>query len=251
MRASSARTGLVGSTTVVAGDAGIRVRRPTPGGSDLRPSTASRARVEPRSGEELQVRRTAQRILAAHLCLPPRISGSALRHRPPPRRALWPRISLDLTGAALVDFNFEGVSVVRASFNKATFHGGTSFMWATFKGHASFGAATFRDVAGFDKATFRDVAEFVGATFRSDAEFVGANFRTAPRSARRPSRATPGSTGRKCCTLTIRTSTSIGRGQMGTPSAPIRLTPPAARWSTQNRRRSPEPAVPPPDPTDR
>jgi hypothetical protein len=95
--------------------------------------------------EELQVRRTAQRILAAHLRRPPGISvAAAQRRRPSPRRALWPGISLDLTGAALVDFNFARVSVVRAWFNKATFQGETGFVEATFQGYAWFTRATFK-----------------------------------------------------------------------------------------------------------
>jgi uncharacterized protein YjbI with pentapeptide repeats len=47
-------------------------------------------------------------------------------------------MSLDLTGAALVDFNFERVSVVRARFNKATFQGDTQFGGATFQKSVGF-----------------------------------------------------------------------------------------------------------------
>jgi hypothetical protein len=56
--------------------------------------------------EELQVRQTAQRILGAHLYVPPGIVGGTAQHRQPsPRRPFWPRISVDLTGATLVDLS--------------------------------------------------------------------------------------------------------------------------------------------------
>jgi hypothetical protein len=52
--------------------------------------------------EELQVRQTAQRILAAHLQPPEGASSEeAQRRRPSSRRAFWPSISLDLTGTTL------------------------------------------------------------------------------------------------------------------------------------------------------
>jgi hypothetical protein len=65
------------------------------------------------TGEEMQVRQTAQRKLAAHLKLPQRS-----RPRPPSGASPQPdgpsgqAFSLDLTGAALVEVNLELVSVV-------------------------------------------------------------------------------------------------------------------------------------------
>jgi uncharacterized protein YjbI with pentapeptide repeats len=103
--------------------------------------------------EELQVRRTAQRILAAHLRRHWRTSDQvAQRRRPSPRQAFWPDISLDLTGATLVDVDFKLVSVVEAQFNRAT-----------FQGDALFDEAAFQREAYLDKATFQESVRFVGA----------------------------------------------------------------------------------------
>jgi hypothetical protein len=118
--------------------------------------------------EELQVRQTAQRILAAHLELPVGIlSAAAQRRQPSPRRAFWPGMSLDLTGAALVDFDFERLSVVQGWFDGATFQGNAGFDGATFKGNARFGGATFQGKASFDEATFQGNASFGGTIFTS------------------------------------------------------------------------------------
>jgi len=162
--------------------------------------TQSRWRRRPRSTEELQVRQTTQHILAAHLKLPSGIvSAAARRRQPSPRRAFWPGISLDLTGAALVDFNFSSVSAVQAQFNGVTFRGDTLFDGATFQDHVGFHKATFQDDArfaratfqssvlfsqatfkgaytGFIAATFQDIAGFSGARFQDIAGFSGARF---------------------------------------------------------------------------
>jgi hypothetical protein len=135
--------------------------------------------------EELQVRQTAQRLLADHL--------------------RWPGISLDLTGATLVDFSFPLVSVKwvlfaeatfqgSAWFDGATFHGNARFVEATFKGDAGFGeatfkaagfrGATFKGIAGFDKATFQGTALFDKATFKGDAGIAEATFQGNARFAR-------------------------------------------------------------------
>jgi hypothetical protein len=63
--------------------------------------------------EELQVRQTAQRLLANHLRLPRGPSQDAQLLPPSPRRPFWPGISLDLTGAALIDLGFARVSVIQ------------------------------------------------------------------------------------------------------------------------------------------
>jgi uncharacterized protein YjbI with pentapeptide repeats len=127
--------------------------------------------------EELQVREAAQRILVAHLHLPPGIFSAAAQRRPPsPRRAFWPGIRLDLTGATLVDFNFESASVIQAQFNGATFHGVARFDDATFHGLAGFDEATFHGGAWLYRATFHGGAAFSRATFQGVARFDDATF---------------------------------------------------------------------------
>jgi hypothetical protein len=118
--------------------------------------------------EELQVRQTAQHLLANHL-------------RPLSRQqAFWPGISLDLTGATLVDFNFAQVSVKRARFVRATFEGDAWFGETTFHDDAWFGETTFQGRVQFTKAAFEGYAGFGGATFQGDAGFEKANFQGPP-----------------------------------------------------------------------
>jgi hypothetical protein len=128
--------------------------------------------------EELQVRQTAQRILVDHLRTG-HASGifmaAAQRRRPSPRRAFWSLISLDLTGAALVDFNFGWVSVIQARFEGVTFHRNAWFYGATLR-NSWFDRATFQDDASFDHATFQGGASFTRATFQGRASFNGATF---------------------------------------------------------------------------
>jgi uncharacterized protein YjbI with pentapeptide repeats len=138
--------------------------------------------------QEFQVRQTAQRCLAAHLRRPPgTLSGDAQRIKACPEETFWPGISLDLTGATLVDPDLHGISVVQAScaraifsgaawFGDATFSGYAGFDQATFTGAARFGGATFTGDAGFHRATFTGAAGFVGATFTGYAGFDQATF---------------------------------------------------------------------------
>jgi uncharacterized protein YjbI with pentapeptide repeats len=163
------------------------VEEPAPSADDRNRAPRQAPGRDP-AEEELQVRQTAQSILADHLKLPKGVSPTkAQRRRPSPQRAFWPGISLDLTGAALVDFNFASVSVVQArfsgatfegfaQFDKATFGGDADFSWATFQGDAEFGGATFMGIADFDRATFGSVVGFGGATFGDAAGFGGAIF---------------------------------------------------------------------------
>jgi Pentapeptide repeats (9 copies) len=97
------------------------------------------------AGEELQVRQTAQRLLANHLRCPPQTSSQGAQLLPSsPQQTFWPGISLDLTGATLVDFNFPQMSVIQAQF-----------VAATFQGDARFDGSTFQDLAWFSEATFQ------------------------------------------------------------------------------------------------
>ena len=141
--------------------------------------------------EELQVRKTGQRLLADHLRRPPQTSGQEAQLLPPsPQQAFWPSINLDLSGATLIDFNCARVSVIQvqcagatfhgdAWFAGATFQGDAGFIEATFLGYARFGGETFLGYAGFVRAIFRGAAWFGAATFRGAAEFDAATFRGA------------------------------------------------------------------------
>jgi hypothetical protein len=137
--------------------------------------------------QELQVRQTAQRLLSTHLVRPPDTSGEdAQRRAPSPNETFWPGISLDLTGASLVEFDLGGASVVDASFTKtiftglarfngATFTGDTWFYEATFTSDAMFRGTTFTRDTSFQRAIFTGVALFSQATF-TETWFSGARF---------------------------------------------------------------------------
>ncbi|MEV4245963.1 pentapeptide repeat-containing protein [Streptosporangium canum] len=125
--------------------------------------------------EELQVRLTAQRILAAHL------RHSASQQRRWWRGAslsdsFWPDISLDLSGATLFNFTLVRGHLRDARFNGATFAGETWFGTTTFAGMAQFKQVTFTDHAHFGVTSFTDDASFANAVFDGDARFGRATF---------------------------------------------------------------------------
>ncbi|MEV4351369.1 pentapeptide repeat-containing protein [Actinoplanes sp. NPDC049596] len=135
--------------------------------------------------QELQVRLTAQRLLAAHLRPPDSHHGAALDASP--SNHFWPGVILDLVGATLVDFDLREASLSTARFDGASFTGDTSFVQTTFTSDAHFvgaafgGRARFVDTeflggASFDRARFAASTRFDGAHFHGDAHFEGATF---------------------------------------------------------------------------
>ncbi len=135
-----------------------------------RPSTGPAGSKD--AHQELQVRQTAQRILAAHLTLPATITADeAACLAPEPQQLFWPHLDIDLTGATLVDWNLQRGHVHNATFANTTFTGHTGFGEATFTGDAAFHGATFTGEARFHGATFTGEAWFHGATFTGDARF--------------------------------------------------------------------------------
>jgi Pentapeptide repeats (9 copies) len=140
------------------------------------PSDDKRAGVD-RARQEMQVRKTAQRVLAKHLGRPEDIDGEAAQGiEPSPNETFWPGMSLDLTGATLVDFDLARGSVVWATFRWAKFTGSAMFVRATFTDGAAFNEAVFAGIALFSHATFTGGATFDQATFTGDATFNGATF---------------------------------------------------------------------------
>ncbi|MEU4473022.1 pentapeptide repeat-containing protein [Micromonospora sp. NPDC023888] len=113
---------------------------------------------EPR---ETEVRRTAQRVLTRHL-----------RADDPTH---WPELTLDLTGATLVDFDATGCTLIDANFTAAAFTGTTTFAGATARGRLLLGAATFGDVA-FEGLTAEGEVLLDGARVGGPASFDGAAF---------------------------------------------------------------------------
>ena len=129
-----------------------------------------------RRREELQVRLTAQRLIANHL----RLSGETDDSEPVTywRGAAGERMNLDLVGATLVHLSLlfchaDGLNLAGAQFHgntylsDAQFHGNVDLSGARFHGDASLRGAQFH---GY---TFLSGAQFHGYTFLSDARFHG------------------------------------------------------------------------------
>jgi hypothetical protein len=130
-----------------------------------------------RAVEESQVRGTAQQLLADHLRCPSGVSGTAAQGlEPNPAQSFWPGISLDLTGATLVNFSLRNASLRRAHFGRAAFLGEAQFGGVSFLDDAWFERATFAQGAHFRGAVFRGYADFRWATFSGEAVFTGATF---------------------------------------------------------------------------
>ncbi|UBU18092.1 pentapeptide repeat-containing protein [Nonomuraea gerenzanensis] len=135
--------------------------------------------------EEQQVRLTAQRILTEHLRHTEPSSSQGRWYRRPWRRKtptssrFWDGIRLDLTGATLINFDFQSCHPAHAYFVGATFCDNAVFDGAIFPGCAEFGDATFGGITRFNNVTFQDNAWFVGATFDGGAWFNGTTFDAA------------------------------------------------------------------------
>ncbi|NED58716.1 pentapeptide repeat-containing protein [Micromonospora aurantiaca] len=128
--------------------------------------------------QELQVRLTAQRLLADHLRVPSGVSGEDAQELPPTLdESFWPGINLDLTGAVLIDFSLNEASVHSATFLQATFRGLAMFDGVTFTANVVFDEATFTDNATFRNAAFNGAAWFRDTSLNGDwSNFGGANF---------------------------------------------------------------------------
>jgi len=147
---------------------------------DLTPTADGRARgFAPRiidlpgtdaERQELEVRLSAQAIILWHL----KAQGNAGSTRLP---SYWPGMSLNLTSAVLVDFEFQRCQAAAVRFAGARFVGLARFYGCVIEGDAEFDAATFSDNAWFRRAEFRGPAWFGGTEFRGRVNFGEAQFR--------------------------------------------------------------------------
>jgi hypothetical protein len=124
-----------------------------------------------RREQELQVRQTAQRILASHL----RPDRDATAQQPRNSK-FWPDIDLDLTGAYLVDFSLGHCEVATLKCNTTTFAGESVFRGLVSHLTLIQGA---RFIGGPASDTF--MADFRGARFTFDAWFSSTAFAGQPR----------------------------------------------------------------------
>ncbi|MGW5050884.1 pentapeptide repeat-containing protein [Actinokineospora sp. NPDC004072] len=116
--------------------------------------------------EELQVRLTAQRIIAHHL-----------RPRSEPvAGTYWPDVDLDLTGAVLVEFNLTNAHLRSLRAAGAVFIGATWLNGLRFDANARFEGAEFRGPVRFDGSTFAGVAHFAHTRFAARTRFTDGRF---------------------------------------------------------------------------
>jgi hypothetical protein len=138
----------------------LRMPFTLPDETDGRASTADLDALQ-----EMHVRRAAGKILTTHLRDP---RPEAERRGTPTNPEFW-AVTLDLTGATLVDFNAR----------HCVFLGGLRCQSATFAGTARFTGARFAGEARFAGADFRDTARFTDAIFEGDVLFADAGRREA------------------------------------------------------------------------
>jgi uncharacterized protein YjbI with pentapeptide repeats len=118
--------------------------------------------------QELQVRLTAQRLLAAHLK-----PGSAVTY--------WcgdngERMVVDLVDAVLVDMDFSDSAIERCNLGGAQFHGDAKLSEAQFHGDANLIGAQFHGYANLIGAQFHGTANLNGAQFHGGAYLQATQF---------------------------------------------------------------------------
>ncbi|MGJ6963597.1 pentapeptide repeat-containing protein [Streptosporangium sp. G11] len=121
---------------------------------------------------ERQVRLTAQRILAEHLRDERTVNQ---RETTPAGPHFWEAIDVDLSGATLINMNFNHCRAGKARFNRSVFVGAAFFRNADFGDNALFYGAQFKGEAWFSGANF-EYSVFSEAVFESSARFSSAIF---------------------------------------------------------------------------
>ncbi|WP_155829788.1 pentapeptide repeat-containing protein [Glycomyces tenuis] len=148
--------------------------------------TEEQLQKDAEAADEYEVRMTAQRLLAGHL-KDPRPEEERDDARPDESDEFWHLEHVDLTGATLIDADFDGCQLPILKADRARFYRSTSFFGTYFGGAASFvgvrfgGAASFDGVrfggeASFGEARFGGAAWFDGVRFGGDAWFGGVRF---------------------------------------------------------------------------
>ncbi|WP_112675950.1 pentapeptide repeat-containing protein [Micromonospora saelicesensis] len=130
------------------------------------------AKAEAERREELQVRLTAQRLLAAHLRRTKTDTDET---------AYWidvrgSRMTTDLVGAVLVDLNLTSCEIEQGDLSGAQFHGYANLSEAQFHGNADLSQAQFHGNADLSQAQFHGYADLSQAQFHDDAYLNWAQF---------------------------------------------------------------------------
>ena len=115
------------------------------------------------AADELQVRKTAQRILMLHLR-----PGSGAE----PHGSYWPDIDLDLSGAHLVELTLSYCHIRSIVCHKTEFSESVTFRHTDFRTKADFSEALFRHRVDFRGTVFGGERDgFRGTQFEQHAEF--------------------------------------------------------------------------------
>lgn len=114
----------------------------------------------------------AEERRAALRSLTDRLRGDSTTEQASP----WDDITVDLSGATLIDADFSGCRLGGAGFADTRFHGTTVFDGATFEDDVAFQRAVFHGDAIFTGARFEGDAGFGRARIRGRADFTGAVF---------------------------------------------------------------------------
>nr|WP_230414933.1 pentapeptide repeat-containing protein [Micromonospora tarapacensis] len=130
--------------------------------------------TEQQRREELQVRLTAQRLIATHLRMSDMSDGS----EPVTywRGAAGERMNLDLVGATLTNFNLSTCHVDRLDLAGTRFHGEADLNGAQFHGEADLNGAQFHGEADLNGARFHGEADLRETQFHGNADLSGALF---------------------------------------------------------------------------
>ncbi|MEU8330642.1 pentapeptide repeat-containing protein [Micromonospora sp. NPDC048839] len=123
---------------------------------------------------ELEVRTTAQRIIATHLQYDA-VVGNGNDLEPVGKPHFWRLMDVDLTNAVLVDFDFSRCSPRILDLARARLIGPSNFAGMFAEVAALFGGAQFDGNASFYSAR-AGVFSCPGAKFRGGASFRGAHF---------------------------------------------------------------------------
>jgi uncharacterized protein YjbI with pentapeptide repeats len=117
----------------------------------------------------LDLRRTAQVILARHLHWPDHVCEQP--------DSYWPGIEVNLHDAILIDADFSECRVSRATFARARFHGSTSFANTRFENGMLLTETMFDGEANFEHVRVdMGAARFDNARFHHDTRFDHATF---------------------------------------------------------------------------
>ncbi|MBQ1024493.1 pentapeptide repeat-containing protein [Micromonospora sp. C95] len=130
--------------------------------------------TEQQRREELQVRLTAQRLIATHL----RMSASSDGAEPVTywRGAAGERMNLDLVGATLTNFSLSSCHVERLDLAGTRFHGEADLNAAQFHGEADLNGAQFHGEADLRETQFHGNANLHGALFHRNVYLGEAQF---------------------------------------------------------------------------